>query len=345
MRAVISVVMPLYNAAMFLPRALDSIIAQSFTDWELLAVCEPDSADGTNAIIAEYATKDPRIKQIINPARIGISESLNAGIRASGGEYIARMDCDDVCLPRRFEKQIQFLENHPDISILGSNIQFIDNNGRPGAHISNYPLEHERIKADLLFYCNIMHPAVMLRKADIEKHQLYYNGSFTASEDFELWNRAKHIVRLANMPEILLYYRWRMSTATRGNAEAGDRNYIAVIDRSCHELGLEFTRNESRLLYPRTCDMSLSNAGYVKQTLENAARRITEANDKLGIYQRDALASTLNKRLYWKRHPIRSLTAAVIRSVGGNRAVSNGLAGYLEQRGFEMTLRRAMRLR
>jgi glycosyltransferase involved in cell wall biosynthesis len=344
MTATVSVVMPLYNAARFLPQALDSVIAQTLHEWELIAVCEPDSGDGTNEAVAGYAQRDGRIKPVFNSVRIGIAASLNVGMRAAKGEYIARMDGDDVCHPQRFEKQVEFFRKNPDISILGSNIRFIDARGRPGAHISSYPAGHERIKSDLLFYCEIMHPAVMMRKADIGKHGLYYDERFAASEDFELWNRASRVVKLANLPDVLLYYRWGLHTATRDGAGAGDRNYIAVIDRSCRELGIEFAPEELRLLYPRTCDMRLSNAGDVKQTLESAARRIAEANAAAGVYAPDALGATLEKRLYWKRRPARAFAAAAIRSASGG-SFASGVAGYLEQRGFGMTIRRVLQMR
>jgi glycosyltransferase involved in cell wall biosynthesis len=338
----VSVIIPLYNSARYLSQALDSVTAQTLTDWELIAVCEPDASDGTNDIIAGYAAKDARIKQIINPVRRGIAASLNIGIRAAKGEYIARMDGDDLCHHQRFAKQVEFMGSRPDVSILGSNIQFIDATGKPVAHVSKYSTEHERIRSDLLFYCEIMHPSVMMRKADIERHNLYYDERYAASEDFELWNRAGKRIKFANLRDILLYYRWSLNTSTRDNAEIGDKNYIAVIDRSCRELGLGFTPGELRLLYPRTCDMNLSNARYVQQILEYAARRITEANAAAGVYAPDALQATLEKRLYWKRHPFRGLTAAAIRSAGGGRGITNGLAGYLEQRGFGTTLNRVV---
>jgi len=336
----ISVIIPLYNSERYLQQAIDSIITQTYTDWELIAVCEPDSSDNTNEIIREYSERYDRIKPIFNTDNIGISASLNVGIRASKGEYIARMDGDDICHTRRFEKQAEFLEAHPDVSILGSNIQIIDTKGKAGGHISKYALHHEQIKSDLLFYCELMHPAVMMRKADIEKHHLCYDDNYRASEDFELWNRASRVVKLANLPEILLYYRWGLSTSTRKNTEIGDKNYIAVIDRSCRELMLEFSQDELQLLYPRTCNMKLSNLGYVRQTLEYAAKRIVLANNNCGIYQPEALSKTLDKRLYWKQHPIRGITAAVTRSICRDGNLANGLAGYLEQRGFIMAMRR-----
>lgn len=342
---IVSVVMPLYNAARFLPQAIDSIIAQTLTDWELIAVCEPNSVDSTNEVIAQYAAKDSRIKPINNATRLGIAASINAGIRTASGEFIARMDADDISCPKRFEKQVVFLRANPDITILGSNIQFIDKHDKQGAHITKYPQSHEQIKAGLLFYCEIMHPAVMMRKEDIEKHNLYYDEAFIASEDFELWNRASRVVKLANHPDILLYYRWGMDTSTRNNTGEGDKNYIAVIDRSCRKLGLEFTAEELRLLYPRTCDMNLSNSKCIRSKLENAAKRIIDANAEVLLYEPNALKSTLDKRLHWQQHPVRWIAAATLRTIGGHHAFINGLAGYIEQRGFGMTMRRIMQLR
>jgi glycosyltransferase involved in cell wall biosynthesis len=336
----ISVIMPLYDAAKYLSQALDSVLGQTLTDWELIAVCEPDSSDGTNEIIARYAQSDGRIKPLLNSRHLGIAASLNAGLRAAKGEYIARMDGDDVCVPERFAKQVEFLKGNPDVAVVGSNFRFINNKGKPGRSMSNLPTDHEQIKSDLMFYCNLNHPTVMTRKSDIEKHNLYYDENYTASEDFELWNRAKHTVRFANVPEALLNYRWNFNSSTVRNAEIGDARYTEVIDRNCRELGLSFTREELRVLYRRSCDLSLTNAKHIKSTLEKAASRIIDANNVSRIYEPRALEDTLNKHMYWKRRPARNIVAETIRSAFGKSYEVNAVARYLEYYGFKATLQR-----
>lgn len=218
----ISVIMPTYNAQEYLKEAMDSILNQTFADFEFLII-DDNSNDKTLEIINSY--NDNRIRLIQGPNK-GISAALNLGIKESKGQFIARMDADDVSLPQRFEKQLEVFEKYPDIAILGTKAKLI----------SNTPLEYEYFVAPFfdnrpeLFYigilnvlntCVICHPTVMFRKELLLKNNLFYNENYKAGEDQELWTRAVLCVRMANLNISLLNYRFHQTNATTKNIKDG----------------------------------------------------------------------------------------------------------------------------
>ena len=193
----VSVVMPVYNQKEeFLREAIESILNQTFTDYELIIIND-GSTNNSEEVILSYS--DDRIVYIKQENQ-GVARSLNNGIEIANGEYIARMDSDDISLPERFEKQIKFLDEHPEISILGTSYEIIPRN--------KTVIQQSVIKyTDILNACCVCHPSVMMRKADLDKYNLRYNPEFT-SEDYELWSRAVQYLNIQNLPEVLVKYRW-----------------------------------------------------------------------------------------------------------------------------------------
>ena len=192
----ISVVMPVYNQKEeYLREAIDSILNQTYKDFEFVIVND-GSTNNSEEVILSYS--DNRIVYIKQENQ-GVARSLNNGIEIANGEYIARMDSDDISLPERFEKQIKFLDEHPEISILGTWYETF-----PKIKITKTP-QNVRF-TDILNACCICHPSVMMRKADLDKYNLRYNPEFT-SEDYELWSRAVQYLNIQNLPEVLVKYR------------------------------------------------------------------------------------------------------------------------------------------
>ncbi len=199
----VSVIMPICNGARHLRESLDSVIGQTFKDWELLAVNEYGSDDGSADIVEEYAASEPRIKLLQNTERLGLAASLNKGFRLARGKYLARLDSDDLALPQRFEKQVSFLEDAPEIGICGS---YQHHFGKGVDWVHKPPIRPQDMKAALIFSCNLCHTTLMLRSNVVRDNGLYYDSSFLA-EDFELWTRAILVTQIANIPEVLGEYR------------------------------------------------------------------------------------------------------------------------------------------
>lgn len=205
----ISVIMPVYNAKEeYLREAIDSILSQTYNDFEFIIVND-GSTNNSEEVILSF--KDKRIKYV-KKENGGVASALNRGLDEANGEYIARMDSDDISLPERFEKQINFLEKHPDISILGTAFEIFGKENFTISHIENPKI--------LDFYqgCFVGHPTVMFRKFDFNKYDLKYNPDYKC-EDYELWSRAVKSLKIYNLPEVLFRYRSHTNNISFSSAE------------------------------------------------------------------------------------------------------------------------------
>ena len=209
----VSVLMPVYNAARYLAEAVESVLAQTFTDFEFVIV-DDGSTDRSPAMLDAYAKRDARIKIIRRP-NTGIVGALNDGLRECRGELIARMDADDVSLPERFEKQVAYLREHPDVVAVGARVVGIDPYGCVLFH-SEHKLAHDEIDAELLNGVGwaIVHPAAMLRRDASERVGLY-RSQWQWVEDLDLFLRLAEIGKLANLPAELLHYRQHTESVNR----------------------------------------------------------------------------------------------------------------------------------
>ena len=203
MKPEISVVMPVYNGEKYLKEAIESILNQTFKNFEFIIIND-GSTDKTEKIIKSYG--DERIVYIDNESNLGLSKSFNVGIKAARGTYLARMDADDVSLLERFEKQLNFLKNHSEIGVLGTAITRIDEDGKK-LGISSRPTEHLGIKWQSLFSTPLFHPTVMARADVLKKHP--FDETLHNSEDYELWSRLLFTTdtQFANLSEPLFKYR------------------------------------------------------------------------------------------------------------------------------------------
>lgn len=231
MKPTISVVMPVYNGEKYLKEAIESILNQSFKDFELILIND-GSTDSSTEIVKSF--NDQRIVFIDNGGNIGLSKSFNKGIALAKGTYIARMDADDIATPERLEKQLKYLEANPEIDILGSAITIINEHGQNIGKASK-PLTHEGIKWQSLFSTPLLHPTVMARAQILKNHT--FNENLHNSEDYELWSRLlwKTETRFANLSEALLKYRVFPQSFTRnlksGKREASAQNSISNLSQ------------------------------------------------------------------------------------------------------------------
>ena len=202
----LSVAMSVYNGERFLAEAVDSILAQSFADFEFL-ILDDGSTDATAAIIADYASRDSRIRPIIRENR-GLVASLNQLLEEARAPIIARMDADDIALPDRFEKQMAFLAAHPDHGVVGSWSRDMAEDGGPYVTMGHdHPVTHEEFLHNIRHGGPLLcHPAVMYRR-DIVRAQGGYHAAFRHCEDLDLWLRLASVTRMANLPERLIRYR------------------------------------------------------------------------------------------------------------------------------------------
>ncbi|WYD80825.1 MAG: glycosyltransferase [Candidatus Electrothrix gigas] len=204
----VSIVMPLYNSEAFIRETLDSLLCQTYSDFELIIV-DDGSVDQSLAIVGSYT--DKRIRLIEQKTNQGIAATLNRGLDAASGKYIARIDSDDIALPNRLACQVAYLEKKHDVVALGSRIFRF---GELHDSIDIRPLAAEACAAFLLFATPFVHPTVMMRRSVLEELALRYDPQFSCTEDYEFWERLSWRGKIANVEEQLLKYRIRSGGVT-----------------------------------------------------------------------------------------------------------------------------------
>ena len=201
----VSVVLPVYNGERHLAEALDSVLAQTFTDFEFLII-DDGSTDGSPALLEAYAKRDSRVRVHRHPVNSGITATLNTGCRLARGRFVAITNQDDVCLPQRLEKQLAYLEAHPDVSLLGGAAVLINEEGR-FLRIKQYPADPALATWSMLFLSSILHPAATIRREILEQVGFYPAGYGGGTEDYALGTRISHVSKLCSLPDVLLRYR------------------------------------------------------------------------------------------------------------------------------------------
>lgn len=201
----ISVILPVYNAGHYLVEALESIRYQTYPHFEVIAI-DDASTDDSCKILKKYAKIDSRFKVYKNKTNQKIANTLNFGLTKAKGNYIARMDADDISLPNRFKKQIKYLVNHPGVVIIGGQCLTIDKNG----HLTGkklFPTSHFDIH-ELMYTANpLQHPSVMINRSLLPKDFVWYNPSLTPAEDLDLYFRLGKFGLFANLHSTVLMYR------------------------------------------------------------------------------------------------------------------------------------------
>lgn len=214
-KPLVSVVIPVYNANGFLSAAINSILNQTYKNLEIIIV-DDGSTDETPKILKSFAKKDKRVKILTNNKNLNIATSLNRGIKLAKGNYIARMDADDISLPNRIEKQMEYLLAHPDIVILGGQCKTIDTRDKTIGH-KLFPVTDTEIR-DALYYENpIQHPTVIFNKELIPKNFSWYNPDLPPAEDYDLFFRLAKFGKLHNLKRFVLKYRQYIGSSTFKN--------------------------------------------------------------------------------------------------------------------------------
>lgn len=213
----LSVLTSVYNGERYVREAIESILAQTYRDFTFVIV-DDGSTDRTRDILNDLAKTDARIVVITNPTNIGLTTSLNRALRQTQGIYIARMDADDVALPDRFQKQIDFLNSHSDIGMVGTAYEWIGENGVAMGRPNVLTEPHELHRA--LIHTNpFLHGSIMIRKELLDRVH-GYNELYKKAQDYDLWLRLSSHCRFANLPDVLMRKRMTRGMISYKNERA-----------------------------------------------------------------------------------------------------------------------------
>lgn len=287
----VSVLMPVFNAGAYLSEAITSVLDQTYRDFELIIIND-GSTDTTLNILSAFST-DKRIRVINNDINLGLVATLNKGLSECKGIFIARMDADDICDLRRIERQVRFLNENLEISIVGGAIRFFHNIVQP--YTFHFPTTHDAIHASILFFCPLAHPAIMFRRTLIDNGLIRFDNNYRHAEDYHLWSRLLPQIKTANLPELVLHYRLHNSQVSSNqsnkqyNVSLQVRKEILDLAKICWT-DQELVLHESVLL-----EKPILESAYL-QDLANWFKKIEESNFQSGYWNVYALNVVLKQQ-------------------------------------------------
>ncbi len=280
---VVSVLLPVHNASAYVRRAIDSILSQSFRDFELIVINDA-STDGSAVVLDDL--HDQRIVRVNFEKNQGIVDALNTALKKARGRYIARMDADDIAHPERFQQQVNYLDLHPQTAVVGSWILGFGDVRRPYVH--RYPISHDEIKSCLLFESPFAHPSVMIRRAAMDNLDQPYSPDFPYVEDWELWTRLIRAGGGANIPTPLLRYRIHAKSSSQRFTQMQGTSKRKLLQKIYDDVALPFCE-EFVLGVPEDTNHLKACFRYFEELLHNA-----ESNGRLNPL---ALAEILQGQL------------------------------------------------
>lgn len=286
----ISVVMPVYNGGKYLREAIESILSQTYQNFEFLIIND-GSTDESEEIIRSYA--DPRIVYLQNDQNRGLVYTLNYGISQAKGEFIARMDADDISEPTRFERQIEVFTNDPEIGLCGTWAKIIGT-----TKIFKVECEPERIKCNLFFLNQFIHPSLIFKKEILVKNGLQYESVNFPAEDYALWINLSQKIKMLNIPECLMNYRVHaLQISTAGSERQVQKTHELCILQIIQFLNYEPTKEEENI------HLMLLNYKYKFQDyfdlekIYNWVIKLMAINDKCGYYPPQLFRNCMNENL------------------------------------------------
>lgn len=279
----VSVVMPAFNAAEFLDGAVSSILGQTFRDFEFIII-DDGSTDDTASILEKYAQADGRLR-VFRQSNEGVIAALNRGCRLARGRYIARMDADDISLPHRIERQLDYLEKHPQVGIVGTWITEIERDGSVRRNWCPSPLPMVLRWRHFFGGC-VHHPSVLMKRGVLAKIDFYRPDAFPV-EDLDLWLRASAITEFGNVPEVLFKYRvWGGSVSKQRQVKSREIHMKLMASYITEFLRVEPPFEAIRGLKARKCE-NLQQVLLAATLLESLYRNFVEVHPVSAEERRD----------------------------------------------------------
>lgn len=273
----VSVIMGVYNGDDYLAEAMESVLGQTLVDFELLAI-DDGSVDGSWPVLETFAARDRRVVLVRHHGNLGLTRTLNEGLSMARGEYIARLDADDVAFPERLARQVSFMDCHAEVGVSGTWARETGSNV-----VREMPTEDGPIRCGMLFSNTLLHPTVILRRDLLVRTNAHYDPSYRQAQDYDLWTRLTPHTRFANLPQILVQQRIHPDQISALHAVPQETYADQVRLRQLRQLALEPNAQELRL-------HSLLAHGLVEPTQEFTAncetwlQKLHRANEAARLY-------------------------------------------------------------
>ena len=281
-RPKVTVFIPVYNREQYVGEAIESILAQTFSDFEILLV---DDGSTDHSVDKIRSFSDPRIRLVCNEGNLGIPKTRNKGVELARGQYMAMLDSDDRAYPERIEKQVAFLDLHPEYAQIGSWCRMMNEQGIPLKKIKRQPAHPEEIKAELLFRCAMSNRSIMARTAILQEYR--YRNDYPRCQDYELHVRLAKHYKLGNLPECLVYGRIHPQQITGQTTDLGDTKKREIISKQLKELGVTFSQDDldPHLMLSRMRKMQFTPDASYMRWAEEWLLRLLQANQSARYYE------------------------------------------------------------
>ena len=298
--------MPVFDGERYLAEAVESVLGQTLEDLELVVV-DDGSRDSSRAVLERFARADPRVRVIANDTNLGLRTALNLGWQEARAPYIARLDADDVALPDRLERQVEFLDSHPAVAVVGGALIRIDAAGRRGATM-RFPTGNRGIRSTLMRHSCLSHTAVVIRRSALEEVGGYRLGQ---AEDFDLWLRLADRWQLANLSEPVALYREHPAQITLMTLEEQSKATLAVLAAArARRAGRSDPLDASRELTPELLERLQIGRSQIAAHLEHHCLERAAAYENLG-HHAEAAALLAQARRTLGRRTDRTFRAAL----------------------------------
>ncbi|MDZ7839983.1 MAG: glycosyltransferase family A protein [Gammaproteobacteria bacterium] len=331
----VTVFIPVHNREDYICTAVNSVLAQTYTDFELLVV-DDGSTDATRDRLLRY--RDPRLRVESSDANFGIPATRNRGLALARGNYIALLDSDDYAYPQRLARQVEWLDEHPDVVQVGSWCGFMDADGRSLRKVRRQPLLADDVHAHMLFHCPVVNRTVMARTAVLR--DFGYREAFPRCQDYDLHQRLVRSHRLANMGEILVCGREHEGRFTGRTAELGRDRKMALFREMLTRLEVDCGDEDLARHYHLTRSNPPEPAEEYVRWAEQWLRRLKQANDACPCFPREAFLRVLAAVwcvVCW--HARRELGAPRALRLAGSPLI-RGLPGNIDPAFLRAALRR-----
>jgi len=290
----VSVVLPVYNGEKYLAEAIDSILNQTYINFEFIIIND-GSVDNSLEIIKSY--EDQRIVLISRENR-GLIASLNEGIQKAKGKYIARMDADDISMPKRLEKQVYFMENNLDIGISGSWVEIFGEVEKN--KVWKLSTQDSILKIKLLFAVPFAHPSVIIRKSIMENFLLSYDGAYIHAEDYKLWVDFSTYAKMANIPKVLLKYRYLETSISRREDQLENTGRYKIL-KSIYSILLEKlniinTERENQMHFDLLKNERIMKSSFSVIDYETYLMKLIQGNKYTNIYHQTNFYEVIGKK-------------------------------------------------